>query len=272
LQNLGIAGLARQKQWHAALDEPIERLIESRQTAHIKGDVASVETTAAVLEAPRPIVARPNTSGGRSPLPGSYPRPVGRPTPKQVVALQNHRDRNGGSPVTCVSASGSDYFYEDTRIGAELTTPSHELTAQQIAAFTLLTGERNPMHLDLASARAAGYDDIIAPASLVQSIALGLIADMHPSGTTTIALLGTTMRFVAPTFPGDAIHVVARVVRKRSRKDGVSGLVYRDVTVSNQHGRMVIEGRLVTLMRRRPLSQAADSRLHLAPKVEARQT
>jgi acyl dehydratase len=167
---------------------------------------------------------------------GGHAAPPGR---SRVTPLR--RDRTQGR-----------LFYEDYRVGAAVRTAGHVVTAEQIAVFAMLTGEVNPIHLTLDGAREAGYDDIVAPVLLVQSIALGLIAGAEATHTTTISLLGVTMRSLAPTYPGDQIRVDARVVRKRSRKDPTVGLLYRELAVVNQHERTVVEGRLVSLMRRRP--------------------
>jgi acyl dehydratase len=149
-------------------------------------------------------------------------------------------------------ALATGLYFDEFTTGSTFVTASHRVDAAEIAAFAELTGDNNPLHTDRDSAIAAGFNDVIAHGFLVQSLAMGLIADLGIMRGTTVALVGASLRFVAPTVAGDDIRVNLKVTRKRSLAPRPMGLLYRRADVVNQWGAVVIEGRLVNLMKRGP--------------------
>ena len=144
-------------------------------------------------------------------------------------------------------------YFEDFRVGAKYRTADHTVSASEILEFARLTGDNNPLHVDAKFARAAGFDDVIAHGLLVQSLAVGLVADLGIMRGTTIALLSTQARFIAPTGAGDTIHVEMRITRKRLAHDGLRGVLWRRAWIVKQGGEIVADVRFVNLMRvRRP--------------------
>ncbi len=143
-------------------------------------------------------------------------------------------------------------YFDEFKIGATYRTDTHTLTAAEIEQFARLTGDDNPLHLDVDVARGAGFDDVIAHGLFVQSLAIGLIARLGIMRSTTIALLSSQVRFIAPTMAGDTIHVDLRITRKRLARGGNRGVVWRRAKVTNQKGQVVLESSFVNLMRTRP--------------------
>jgi acyl dehydratase len=143
-------------------------------------------------------------------------------------------------------------YFEDFKVGATFRTATHTVTADEIEQFVHLTGDDNPLHVDPELARTAGFPDVIAHGLLVQSLAVGLIADLGIMRTTTIALLSSEARFLSPTVAGDSIHVELRITRKRRARRGNRGLLWRRADVINQDGKIVLEARFVNLMSARP--------------------
>lgn len=149
-------------------------------------------------------------------------------------------------------AGGLGLLFEEFRVGTTWRTATHEVTAREIAEFARLTGDDNPLHVDRETARSAGFSDVIAHGLLVQSLAIGLIADLGIMRGTTVALLSSQARFIAPTVAGDVLHVDVRVTRKRRTSRGQRGVLWRRADVINQDGTVVLESRFVNLMRARP--------------------
>jgi acyl dehydratase len=143
-------------------------------------------------------------------------------------------------------------FFEDFKVGATFRTSTHTLTAAEIEQFARLTGDDNPLHMDAEVARSAGFPDVIAHGLFVQSLAVGLIAELGIMRSTTIALLSSEARFVAPTLAGDTIHVDLRITRKRLSRGGDRGVLWRHAEVVNQNDKVVLQARFVNLMRVRP--------------------
>jgi acyl dehydratase len=152
--------------------------------------------------------------------------------------------------------SGRGLYYEEFEIGSELTTESHRITAQEISEFAQLTGDDNPLHVDVEAARAAGFQDVIAHGFLVQSLVMGLIADTGIMRGTTIALAGAELRFHSPAVAGSEIRAVVRISAKRPSSSGRSGVLTRSVTVLDQQDTILVTAELVNVMHLRAAGAA----------------
>jgi len=130
-------------------------------------------------------------------------------------------------------------------------TESHVVTREGITAFAELTGDTNPLHTDRAFAQAAGFPDVLAHGMYIQSLAIGLIADLGIMTGTTIALLGAESKFRRAAFPGDEISARIRISRKRTTSSPGRGVLWRQVDILNQDDVVLATVRMVGLMRRR---------------------
>jgi acyl dehydratase len=138
-------------------------------------------------------------------------------------------------------------YLEDLEVGHEIVSASRVVTVADIEAFSELSGDRNPLHLDDEHAREAGFDGHIAHGVLVLSIASGLASDEDDWAIG--AYLEESRRFVAPVFPGDEIHTVSRIADvRRSRSKPNRGIVTIRVETRNQRGEVVLEGTDVVLV------------------------
>ena len=89
-------------------------------------------------------------------------------------------------------------------------------------------------------ARNGPFGKRIAHGALIFSISTGLMVQMTVNQEAIVAFRGVDqLRFVAPVFIGDTIHVVKKTV-DRHTKDGVRGLVTFETTVLNQDGIAVL--------------------------------
>jgi acyl dehydratase len=150
-------------------------------------------------------------------------------------------------------------YLEEIEVGLELVSEPRTLTADDIATFADLTGDRNPLHADAAAvADGSPYDAPIAHGLLVTSISSG-----QPTAADRWALgiyLEAARRFVAPVEAGDAIHTRSVVTGvRRSRSNPARGVVTLDVSVVNQRGEIVQDGTDVVMVgSRRGASARAD--------------
>jgi acyl dehydratase len=138
-------------------------------------------------------------------------------------------------------------YLEDLEVGHELVSASRIVTAEDIEAFSELSGDHNPLHLDDEHARGAGFDGRIAHGLLVLSISSGLASDEDDWAIG--AYLEESRRFVAPVLPGDEIHTVSRITDvRRSRSKPDRGIVTMHVETRTQRGEVVLEGTDVVLV------------------------
>jgi len=105
----------------------------------------------------------------------------------------------------------------------------------QIVAFALSVDDHNPLHHDVAVARAAGYPGLIASGTQVGSLLMALtathFAQAMADGTLRNGLgVGFDIRFRAPVFAGEDIELrwtVTELIRK-ARLDGWIALLEGD--------------------------------------------
>ncbi len=92
----------------------------------------------------------------------------------------------------------------------------HVFTGEDVAAFARLSGDDNPIHLDAAAARAAGFDREVVHGVLVTSLISRLLGTRLP-GPGTI-LVGQELRYRRPVHPGDRLTATVEVTSVREDK------------------------------------------------------
>jgi acyl dehydratase len=143
-------------------------------------------------------------------------------------------------------------YFEQFEVGQQFKTDRRRVTREMILAFADLTGDHNPLHTDVELMRSAPAGDVLAHGLLIQSLSVGLIADLGIMTGTTIALLEASCRFLNPVIPGDEVHAVVTIASKRETSKPDRGVVIRTVEVLNQRDEVAVDSTLVSLMRRRP--------------------
>jgi acyl dehydratase len=92
----------------------------------------------------------------------------------------------------------------------------HRFTADDIAAFVRLSGDDNPIHLQAAAARAAGFEREVVHGVLVLSLISRILGTDLP-GPGTI-LLGQEIRYVYPVYVGDLVTASVEILTVRDDK------------------------------------------------------
>jgi 3-hydroxybutyryl-CoA dehydratase len=142
-------------------------------------------------------------------------------------------------------------YFEDFTPGREFTTRARTVTEADIVNFAGLSGDFVELHMNEEYARASPFGRRIAHGALVFSISTGLMTQMNLINDTVLAFYGVDkLRFTAPVFIGDTVHVVKRVVGAREKDDG-RGVVTFETTVRNQKGDAVIVYQDKLLLKRR---------------------
>ncbi len=107
-------------------------------------------------------------------------------------------------------------WYEDFEPGTVLRSAPREVTLADIDRYADLTGERHPVHMDEAFARAAGFRGRIAHGLFGLALIEGLKAELGCFERSVVASLGwDKVRFHAPLEPGDLVHLELTLVEKR---------------------------------------------------------
>ena len=130
-----------------------------------------------------------------------------------------------------------------SEIGDKFTTASKVITQGEEELFCAMTENKLPMFLSDEAAKAKGWDTRLVPGVLTFSISIGL---MESSGILddVLAFLGTDeLRFVAPVYIGDTIHVEVELQEKKLTRAGDRGTVHYQWRTVNQHGKDVARGK-----------------------------
>jgi acyl dehydratase len=144
-------------------------------------------------------------------------------------------------------------WYEDFIPGTVLKSAAREITLSDIDRYADLTGERHPVHMDEAFARAAGFRGRIAHGLFGLALIEGLKAELGCFEHSVIASLGwDKVRFQAPLEPGDLVHLELTLVEKRpSSKPGRGVAVERGALVKAD-GAQVTSGDHTIILLSRP--------------------
>lgn len=131
-------------------------------------------------------------------------------------------------------------FYEDYNLQEIRTSRGRTITEADIVNFAGLSGDFVELHVNEEYARKGPYGRRIAHGALIFSISTGLMVQMTPNQDAIVAFRGVDqLKFLAPVFIGDTIHVTKKTIDKQTR-DGVRGLVIFETNVLNQEGKPVL--------------------------------
>ncbi len=110
------------------------------------------------------------------------------------------------------------------------------ITAADIEQYSILTGDRNPLHTDKVFAKRTRFGEPIAHGMLAASVISACIGSRLP-GPGTI-YLSQELRFLKPVRVGDT--VIARIEVTELMRD--KNRVRLKTTLHNQRGEQVIDG------------------------------
>lgn len=140
--------------------------------------------------------------------------------------------------------------FEEVEVGDSLETAGRTITGADVANFAGVSGDFNDLHTDAERMSGSAFGERIAHGALVFSISTGLLWQARERSSHVVAFYGVDhLRFVAPVFLGDTVSVTSEVVGKESREHpAATGIVRREVTVSNQDGERVLSYEMLTLV------------------------
>lgn len=132
-------------------------------------------------------------------------------------------------------------------VGARFRTRGRTITEADLVNWCALTGDWQVVHTDAVYAEGSRFGQRIAPGLMVLAYAAGL--GIPADSPTIVANYGTDrLRFVAPTFIGDTLHLEAEVLSIEPRRPGVDAVVKLAWNMVNQNGKPVMLSDLMILM------------------------
>lgn len=139
-------------------------------------------------------------------------------------------------------------------IGYETTRFSVDVEKGRLRFFAKATGQTDPVYIDEAAAKDAGYPSLPVPPTFLFCLEME-----GPKPTEVRDLLGIDLGkllhgeqgfvYHAMAFAGDRLSFAARIVDIYDKKGGALEFVVIETRVTNQHDALVAELRKVTVVR-----------------------
>ena len=118
----------------------------------------------------------------------------------------------------------------------QIATRTRAISSRDIELFTELSGDRNPLHYDAATAEASRFGGIIVQGGVTSGLLNAVIAEDLPGPGSVF--LHVDWSFKAPVRPGDEITAEVEVLEAREDKP----LTKLRTTIVNQEGTVVLDG------------------------------
>src|SRR5512132_3790155 len=116
---------------------------------------------------------------------------------------------------------------------------SRLVVARDIALFTEISGDRNPLHYDEAAAKASRFGEIVVQGGITSAILNAVVAEKLPGPGTVF--LNVDWAFTAPVRPGDTITGRVQVISVRTDKP----ITKLKTTITRHDGTVVLDGTAV---------------------------
>ena len=138
-------------------------------------------------------------------------------------------------------------YFDEIEIGERHASRGRTVTEADVVQWCAFTGDGYILHTNAHYAAGTRFGQRVVPGLLVQAYAAGL--GVPPDAPAIIANVSTDgLRFIAPTFIGDTLHLEARVQGKEVRREGHDGVLHLEWNMHNQNGAMVMKSDLRILM------------------------
>ena len=137
-----------------------------------------------------------------------------------------------------------ELHYDRSLYGKEHLAGPFEITTELVQAFTLSVGETNPVALDEAAARAAGFDGLVAPPTfctvLVHRVSL---PDIKLEFGKMQVHAGQRVQPKAPIVVGDQLTASSHLkdVYAKTGRSGTMVFIVWETTFRNQNGDVVAD-------------------------------
>ena len=119
-------------------------------------------------------------------------------------------------------------------------TRSRRVREEDIALFTDISGDRNPLHYDVEAAERTRFGGLVVQGGITSAILNAVVAEDLPGPGTVF--MNVSWDFLAPVRPGDTITGEVTVVESREDKP----IARLETRVLRDDGTVVLSGTAVT--------------------------
>jgi len=144
-------------------------------------------------------------------------------------------------------------WLDDFAPGQRYPGATHPLSVEHFRLFAEMTGDAHPIHYDPDYAARTRFGRPVAHGLLVAGFsALGASALSRQLERSMIAMMEVGFRYLRPVFSGDTLTSTFEIEAVERKPGADKGVLRFRVTLANQAGETVVEGRHAYLMRCRP--------------------
>jgi acyl dehydratase len=130
-----------------------------------------------------------------------------------------------------------DRRFEDVQLGEEASR-TFAVTAELVDGFARLSGDVSPIHVDVETARARGFEERVAHGALLGALVSSVVGTELPGARGLLHAI--ELKFKKPCCVGRSVTVTLKVVEKI---EAVRALVL-DATLQDDRGTVVAQGRV----------------------------
>jgi 3-hydroxybutyryl-CoA dehydratase len=145
-----------------------------------------------------------------------------------------------------------DKTFEDFVVGEVVITRGRTVDIGDLTAFSGLTGDHYPLHVDEEHCKTTRFGTRIAHGPLTFALAVGLVGMSGFYGNAITALVEIkTLKALKPVIAGDTLKVHAKVIELTAGSNPKYGTVQVNYSVRNQRDEEVMVFVQIMLARRR---------------------
>jgi acyl dehydratase len=148
----------------------------------------------------------------------------------------------------------AEFAIDKKHVGHKFPAFSTTVEAGKIRLFCKAIGEENPIHLDEAAAKAAGYRTIVAPPTFITAV-----TNDDPNKGGLLKLIDVDIGWIlhgeqhyeyfAPIYVGDKLTCQQKVTDVYDKKGGALWFVTSEIDVTGEGGKLVAKARSITVVR-----------------------
>lgn len=139
-------------------------------------------------------------------------------------------------------------YYEDIEVGQVNESFSRTVTETDIVNFACLSGDFNPIHVDVEYAKKSYFGKRVAHGLLGLSLASGLPEAHRPWAIE--AFMGLDWKFSRPIFVGDTVYSRTEVINKKDMGSG-GGIIKISRSLLNQDDEVVQKGNWTLMVKKK---------------------
>ena len=148
------------------------------------------------------------------------------------------------------NVSTETLYFDDFQIGNSFQSAARTITETDIVNFACLSGDFNPIHVDVEHAKGGAFGERIAHGLLGLAILSGLLHELGVIRKSVVAFVHLDWKFKQVVKIGDTIAGKFEVTRNRAMGKN-QGLVSFQATVTNQKQEVVAEGLWELIIRKK---------------------